>query len=301
MTGPLLDPEGLTNPFFSLPGVSVRDPAAVWHDGVCYLYYTRQIGDWGRGTSWDIGMVTTRDCCEFSAEVVITPRGYASPGNAARIGERWVLVVQSYPWPSEIALMFSEDLVNWSAPEHIIGADTGPGWGAEHGPIDGWLFFHEGRWHCAWVSFLRGTDHRAFGVHVSDDLERWENLTPDGPFIDGSAYNHNGGVENCSMVHDGERWHFFASVGVDPQGLAHVASEDPLRWPPLTPEDEIALPRDPWCAYHQSAVFVDDWREVCGRWAMVYHGAATRDGQAVFGLAFSDDLWEWEALPALPA
>ncbi|MDI9584253.1 MAG: hypothetical protein QM473_08555 [Acidobacteriota bacterium] len=285
---------GLKNPVLAVPGVSVRDPAAIWHEGVCYLYYTRHIGDWGGSAAWDIGLVTTTDFRKFSAERIITPKGYASPGNVIRFEDRWVLVVQSYPWPSEIALMESEDLVNWSAPRHIIPADTGPGWGAEHGPIDGWLFFHDGLWYCPWVNFLKGTDHRAFGAHASCDLERWENLTPETPFIDGSAYNHNGGIENCAVVNDGERWHFFVSVGMAPQKLARVVAPVPFLWPAVTPEDELRLPPAPWCSYNQSALFVDDWREICGKWAMIFHGLDRPDGLATFGLAFSDDLREWE-------
>lgn len=286
----------LTNPVFALQGISVRDPAAIWHEGLCYLYYTRQVGGWGEDASWDIGFVATPDFREFSEEVVITPRGYASPGNLVRFGERWVLVIQSYPWPSEIALIFSDDLIHWSEPRRVIAADTGPGWGAEHGPIDGWLFYHQRRWHCAWVNFLKGADHRAFGLSASDDLHDWHNLTPDGPFIDGSAYNDNGGVENCAFVRSGDTWHFFASVGMQPQRLAHVASRDPLAWPALTPQAEVPLPLDPWCAHSQSAVFVDDWRQVCGEYAMIYHGIERPDSPATLGLAFSPDLWEWRAL-----
>jgi len=287
--------EVLKNPVFAIDGVSVRDPAAIWHDGVCYLYYTRHIGGWGKAASWDIGVVATPDMREFTPERIITPRGYASPGNVVRVGNRWVMPIQSYPWPSEIALMFSDDLVNWSEPKHVIPADTGPAWGAEHGPIDGWLFRYRERWHCAWVNTLRGTDHRAFGIHASDDLVAWENLTPDGSFIDGGAYNDNGGVENCAILREGGVWHFFASVGMQPQHLAHVAGDDPFELPPLTPETELKLPEEPWCAHSQSAVFVDDWREVCGRFAMIFHGLTASKGQATFGLAFSDDLWKWSA------
>ena len=295
MSTPRLRLKQLTNPVFAIEGISVRDPAAIWHDGLCYLYYTREVHSLS-GVAWDIGVVTTPDFREFSAERIITPRGYASPGNVVRVGDRWVMPIQSYPWPSEIVLVASEDLVHWSTPCHIVPADTGPGWGAEHGPIDGWLFQHDGLWHCVWVNFLAGTDHRAFGVHVSRDLENWRNLTPEGPFIDGSAYNHNGGVENCSILQDGGWWHFYASVGMQPQRLAHVVAPEPLAWPALTPEAELSLPLDPWCAYSQSALFVDDWREQCGSYVIIYHGLARPEGEATFGLALSDDLWTWRPL-----
>ncbi len=292
-----LDIASLRNPIFGLPGVSVRDPAAVWREGVCHLYYTRHIGSWTQNASWDVGLVTTRDFRRFSEESVITPKGYASPGNVVRVDGRWVLPVQSYPWPSEIALIESEDLIDWSAPRHIVPADTGPGWDAAHGPIDGWLFRYEGLWHCVWTSFLAGTDHRAFGVSVSADLVAWENRTPEAAFIDGSAYNGNGGVENCTVLEAEGRWHFFASVGMSPQHLAHVAAEAPFEWPALTPEAEVDLPEQPWCAYSQAAVFVDDWRDLCGQYAMIYHGVGTPESDAVFGLAFSRDLFGWRALP----
>jgi len=288
--------DGLRNPIFALDGISVRDPAAVWHEGVCYLFYTRHIGGWQESASWDIGMVATQDFREFAAESIITPKGYASPGNIARANDQWVLPVQSYPWPSEIALLYSDDLIEWSQPHHIIPADTGPGWDAVHGPIDGRQFRHQDRWYCVWTNFLAGSDHRAFGVSASWDLQAWENLTPDGPFIDGSHYYPNGGVENCAIIGTEGEWHFFASVGMSPQRLAHVSAAEPFAWPALTPDAEIILPRDAWCAYSQSAVFVDDWRAVWGKYAMLYHGQQAPDGPGTLGLALSDDLWEWAPL-----
>src|SRR5437667_336953 len=97
--------EGLLNPFYGLPGVSIRDPAAIWHAGVCHLYFSRQSGDWNSPASWDVGLVTTHDFRTFSGARYITPSGHASPGNIVRAGGRWVMPVQSYPWPSEIALL----------------------------------------------------------------------------------------------------------------------------------------------------------------------------------------------------
>ncbi len=133
------------------------------------------------------------------------------------------------------------------------------------------------------------------GVSVSRDLQLWKHLTPDTPLLDGSAYGHDGGVENCSIFKDGDTWHFFASVGMTRQRLAHIASDDPLRWPALTSAAEIALPVQPWCAHSQEAVFVDDWRAVCGKYAMLYHGLDKADGLAQVGLAFSADLWNWDS------
>jgi len=287
----------LTNPVFGLPGVSVRDPAAVWHDGVCALFYTRNVGGWTADAGWEVGSVTTQDFGEFSQEVIITPRGYASPGNVVRAGGQWVLPVQSYPWPSEIALLFSDDLIHWSEPKHVIPADTGPGWDAAHGPIDGWLLRHDGAWRCIWTNRQAGTDHLAFGMHESTDLEEWQNLTPEGPFIDSAQYNDNGGAENCAVLAVDGRWHFFASVGMNPQRLAHVSADTGSAWPRLGPEAELALPAQAWCAHSQCAVFVDDWREVCGEYVMLYHGIDTLDSEATLGMALSVDLERWRPLP----
>ncbi len=324
----------LKNPVYGVAGVSVRDPAALWKEGECYLFYTRQVGGWGGPECYDIGLTITRDFQTFSPEIIISPKGYASPGNIVRVGGQWILVVQSYPWPSEIALLFSADLRHWSAPHHIIPADTGPGWEASHGPIDGWLFYDQGFWHCLWVNFRRGSDERAFGCHRTRDWRSWENLTPEAPLISGPAYKDNGGVENCALVREGDTWHFFASVGMNPQHLAHVAGPSLWELPPLAPEAEIfftapegpAEPKSPsspspvspdsrksgtpegktahqsagpqrWCASHQSAVFVADFRPWCGKWGMLFHGLPHPEADATLGLAFSDNLWDWTLLP----
>ena len=65
--------DALRNPVFRVEDVSVRDPAAVWHEGVCYIYYTRHIGGWHTQAAWDIGVVTTSDFITFSDETIITP------------------------------------------------------------------------------------------------------------------------------------------------------------------------------------------------------------------------------------
>ena len=68
-----------------------RDPAAIYHDGVFYLYFTFvQIEPDGRIYSYT-AMSKSRDLVEWTEKKIITPKGqklnYCSPGNVIRFGQ----------------------------------------------------------------------------------------------------------------------------------------------------------------------------------------------------------------------
>ena len=107
-----------------------RDPAALYHDGWFYLYFTlvRKEAD-GIAYSY-VAWRRSRDLQRWSETVAMTPRDkaldFGSPGDVVRFQDRWVLCLQTYPRPhgerygnqeSRVWTMSSTDLRHWSPPE----------------------------------------------------------------------------------------------------------------------------------------------------------------------------------------
>jgi hypothetical protein len=110
--------------------LAFRDPAALFHDGSCYLFYTLSENDDDGGYHNMTAVSVSRDLAHWSPPRILTPRdrhlNYSSPGNVVRIGDEWILCLQSYPTPnketfgtgnSRLFIMRSKDLAEWSEPE----------------------------------------------------------------------------------------------------------------------------------------------------------------------------------------
>lgn len=89
--------------------------------------------------------------------MVASPLNFSSPGNVIRVGNQWVLCVQSYPvlpgqaWGSEdsrLWLLRSRDLDTWRAPEpmHPVGCQAN--WTSSSRQIDPYLVTFQGRTWC---------------------------------------------------------------------------------------------------------------------------------------------------------
>jgi hypothetical protein len=124
-----------------------RDPAAVYHDGVFWLYYSYVLHeDDGKSfnyTAWS----KSSDLVHWSEPKIFTPRdaslNFCAPGNIVRHGGEWVLCLQTYPRPdfqkfgtgdARCWIRRSSDLENWSEPEMLMlgGPDMSlcPAWAA---------------------------------------------------------------------------------------------------------------------------------------------------------------------------
>jgi len=112
----------VSNPVLSLEKIHVRDPAVLIHNGLIYVFFSYHDP---RAGTWHIGMNTTGDFAHFSDIFIISPEGYASPGNVIRVKDQWVICYQQYrEFPHYLCLSFSEDLTNWSKPVKMF--NTGP-------------------------------------------------------------------------------------------------------------------------------------------------------------------------------
>lgn len=277
---------------------SVRDPCAVYHDGTFYLYYTvmSEPSRWCSPHTYRLEMTTTRDFVRFTPPQVISPFGYASPGNVMFVEGRWLMSAQRYPWPTAIVVLESKDLVTWSKPRQVIGADTGLFWSKKHGPIDGFLFGWQDKLYLVFTNQTRDKEAQQVGLAVAEDLEHFTVLTPDRPLLDSSAYDQVQGVENCSILVQGDTLYLFVSVGMAEQKVARVKSRDLFHWPALTPEHEIAGLNQEWSRHYACAQFVADWRDSLGAYVMFYMGCRHKDPfeRMALGMAVSNDLDHWE-------
>ncbi|MBE6369360.1 MAG: hypothetical protein E7056_04270 [Lentisphaerae bacterium] len=293
--------DGLYNPFFAWR-CSTRDPAAIYHEGKYYIYVTIQFNQerWGAPEGYQIHMIETEDFRNFSNPVPVTPRGYVSPGNVIRANGKFYMSITRYPWPTAVSLIESDDLVHWSEPRIVVPTFHGDYWGNDaHGPIDGYLVEWRNRYWMFYTDYQKGTRSQHLGLAVSDDLVTFENLTPDKPLLDSDFYNENRGIENVSMVVDGDDLYLFCSVGMPEQSIAVLKSNDIMSWPKLDKSAEIGGLKQEWSKFVACAQFVADWREQNGYWTMLFMGTRHFDAhdRMMLGMARSKDLLNWEVLP----
>lgn len=295
-----IDLAGLESPvlFRGDATTAYRDPAAVWHDGWLYLYFTLVRTEPADGPFLRVAWTKSRDLRTWTKPQAITPRdralNFSSPGNLVRFGGQWWLCLQTYPRPngekygnstSRLWTMRSNDLERWSPPEllRVKGPDV-----PESGMgrmIDPFLLADRcepGKW---WCFFKQNGVSRAW----SRDLVRWT-------FAGASPAG-----ENACIVVDGDEYVLFHSPA---SGIGVKRSIDLASW---RDEDLLWLGRDrwPWAQGRLTAGFVFDARQVAelGRWIMLFHGSdypetdprGGFDNYASIGLAWSDDLrtWHW--------
>jgi hypothetical protein len=277
-----------------------RDPAAVYHDGWVYLYFEIIKVEPDKKSYIYTAWSKSQDLAHWTEPKIFTPRdqnlNFGSPGNVIRVGNEWILCLQTYPRPhgekygngdSRIWIMRSKDLENWGTPE-LINV-MGPGVSREEmgRMIDPFLIEDKdkpGKW---WCFFKR---NGSVTLSWSRDLKTWTY----------SARSIAGG-ENPCVIRDGDDYALFYSPA---DGIGVKRSGDLKEW-----KDEGVLKlgqKDwPWAQGRLTAGFVLDLRKDprVGRALMFFHGSAYPendprggfDNFASLGLAWSTDLknWDW--------
>jgi len=112
-----------------------RDPLLIHHDGTFYLYYSYVLEQEDHLIYWYVALSTSPDLRAWSAPRILTPKdqnlNYSSPGNIVRVGDEWIMTLQTYPIANfrrgdklrfcdaraRVHLMRSKDLLTWSPPE----------------------------------------------------------------------------------------------------------------------------------------------------------------------------------------
>lgn len=222
----------LSNPVWTLPDKHLRDPAALVHRGKAHLWFTYYDP---KAKTWHIGQSATQDFIHFDEIRLISPEGYASPGNAIRVGDEWVLCYQQYrKFPHYLCVARSKDLVTWSEPERIFNTGPENTWNIDKRTIDPFLVAWKGKYYCYYTGSTRWgckSGHNLIGVAVSEDLERWRDASPDKPVIGVDfEWEQPDGNENNWVIRHKDRWFMLYSAGLRDQKIAYALSDDLIHW-----------------------------------------------------------------------
>lgn len=285
MSVPFLDRE---------PQIATRDPAGFFHDGIYHCFHTAVEH---RDDRYELFVDVTRspDLTTWSVPRRLTSAGlnFSSPGNVLWHRDRWMLCVQSYPTKpgqaygsdeSRLWLMESFDLEAWSEPVLLQPAGCRTNWTKSRRQIDPYLVHHDGQFWCFYK-----TDGQ-LGLLVSNDLQSWDEASPDRPVLSTAQTPDGSTVENpCVISHDGE-FRLFFSPCRDGRGVGVARSTDLQHWDDVRYLD---FPPLPWAPGGPTAAMVLDTRAERGEWTMFFHGDRAKPHGAALGLAWSDDLENW--------
>lgn len=281
-----------------------RDPTAVYHDGVFYVYFTMvRTEEAGRIYSYT-AFSSSANLQEWSEPRAITPKGqrlnYSSPGNVIRIDDQWMMCLQTYPRPdyrrggavcwadqtARIFVMRSNDLIHWREPELL--RVKGPDMAVEDmgRMIDPYLIEDKdesGKWWCFYKQ-------RGVSMSWSRDLKTW------------TYFGRTDSGENVCVLVDNDEYILMHSPR---NGMGIKRSSDSRNWRDVGQVITLGQEKWPWAETRLTAGFVLDLRDEprVGRYLLFFHGGGPGkertqdnvDANCSLGLSWSDDLktWHW--------
>jgi predicted GH43/DUF377 family glycosyl hydrolase len=278
-----------------------RDPAALYHDGTFWLYYTMWLKDTDDTIYSYTAMSKSKDLVNWTKPKIITPKdlnlNYSSPGNIIRYDNKWVMCFQTYPTPdgqkygnsdARVFITRSTDLENWSEPELLMV--KGPDVPREKMGrlIDPYLVQDKdvpGKWWCLF-------DDNAANISWSNDLKTW---------------NYVGRVpagENVCVILKDDEYLMFHSPN---DGIGVKSSKDMINWQHVgkaidkkgTGSITLGQKDWPWASQRLTAGVVLDLKDNpdVGKYIMFFHAEPPGGFKklANIGIAWSDDLetWDW--------
>jgi len=303
---PLVDFDAIESPIILAgdAGTAYRDPTAVYHQGVFYLYYTHIIHEQDK-TYWCTGLSKSRDLVHWTEPERITPkdrsRNFCAPGNIIRYKGRWVMCLQTYPTPqgqkygnedARVWIMKSDDLEKWGNPEMLMVKGANVPREKMGRLIDPYLVEDKeqpGKWWCFF-------DDDAANISYSFDLKNW------------TYCNRIDAGENVCVLPDGDKYLMFHSPK---NGIGVKRSRDMRTWRDVwkvttkhgTGPITLGQINWSWAQGRLSAAFVMDLRRDAGvgKYLMFFHGSGPEpepvhfDTNCSLGIAWSDDLihWDW--------
>lgn len=266
-----------------------RDPAAYYHEGTMYLYFT-MVHQEEREQYFTIGMCKSTDLIHWSEPVSLTlkdkAKEYSSPGNLFYHDGSWYLCMQTYCREngerfgnenSRIYTMRTTDLEHFEEPVllRVKGKDVPE---EEMGRmIDPFLVRDKDAPEIIWCFYKQN----GVSWSWSRDLVNWTWA--------GSAPC---GENVCVIVKDGLYWIFHSPEN----GIGLLKSADLKHFEPGAPDNYLSQSRFLWARDRITAGFVLDGTQIPGidGYLMFYHGDDERGGDFPFGasiaMAYTPDL-----------
>jgi len=204
-----------------------------------------------------------------------------------------VLCVQSYPIEpgqvfgseqSRLWLMRSKDLTSWSEPQLLQPNGCRATWTDSHRQIDPYLVRHDGRFWCFYKT------SGCLGLLVSDDMARWQEVSPHRPVLSRHDTSDGSTVENPCVIRDDDSFVLFFAPCRKGRGIGIARSDDLLHWQDV---HYLRFPQLAWAPGGPTAAMVLDLRQELGMWLMAFHGDTHGAHGAALGLAWSDNLEQW--------
>lgn len=277
-----------------------RDPAAIYHNGTYYLFFTLSETDMDQRVYMYLAMSTSKDLKKWSRVTKLTPKDqnfdYSSPGNIIRYKNEWIICLQTYPRPdyfanqmprygtsnSRLFTMRSKNLRKWSTPELLTVKGSKVPVEDMGRMIDPYLIEDKdvkGKYWCF---------YKQNGVSLSYS---W-NLT------DWTYQGHTEAGENtCVLVIDDEYILFHSPTN----GIGIKRSKDLVNWKDWGGLITLGQKEWPWARGRVTAGMVISGPESApGKYLMFFHGSGPKtesqgdfDKNSSIGYAWSDDLIEW--------
>ena len=269
-----------------------RDPAAVWQDGWCHLFFTLVETEADGRVFMYTAKSKSRDLVTWTEPRKLTPRdqrlNYSSPGNIIWHHGKWVLCLQTYcrengekygNHRSRLYVVESDDLENFSSPRLLRVKGDIPE--EEMGRmIDPYLLRDREDPELWWCFFKQN----GVSMSVSRDLIHWNYV------------GHTEAGENVCVVEKDNRYYMFHSPD---NGIGVMQSENGTDW---THIQHLFLGQEdwPWAQGRITAGFVIPAKTTEGEtWLMFFHGSGPEDEKTMFdhhaslGIAWSRDLENW--------
>jgi predicted GH43/DUF377 family glycosyl hydrolase len=275
--------------------IAYRDPTAIYHEGIFRLYYTLVETEVDGSIYMYTAMSESADLATWSQPEKLTPKdrgfNYSSPGNIIRFNGHWVMCLQTYPRPngekygnlnSRIWTMESLDLIHWTEPEMLLLKGNEVEAAQMGRMIDPYLIESKdepGKWWCFYKQ-------NGVSLSYSYDLCNW------------TYYGNESAGENVCILRVQDQYVMFHSPE---NGIGIMRSDDLKNWTHDEPVLTLGQQQWEWAQGRITAGFVLDCREVegIGKFLMFFHGSGPEDEQEIFdthaciGIAWSDDLIEW--------
>ena len=278
-----------------------RDPAALYHAGTFYLFFTFVTTDVKGAVYMVTAMSQSTDLVSWTPPRALTPRdpahNFSSPGNVVRVGDEWVLCLQTYPRPngekygngsSRLWIMRSFDLETWSDPELLRVKGPNVPDDQMGRMIDPFLLQERdasGREAGKWWCFYK---QNGVSASWSLDLQTWHYA--------GRAESG----ENVCVLPDPSRGGYVMFHSPE-NGIGIMHSNDLTQWETIG-FTTLGQTQWDWAQGRITAGFVLDLRHepTVGKYLMFFHASGPEnettmfDTHASLGIAWSEDFLHWE-------
>ena len=98
-------------------------------------------------------------------------------------------------------------------------------------------------------------------------------------------------IENVCVLEQPDGFLMFFSPCYRKRGIGTAYSSDLVHW---TFDHYLKFPKFSWAFHGPTAPSVIDCRNICGKWIMAFHGELKWPHHARLGIAWSDDLEDWQ-------